>query len=127
MSSPFTAMPDHEHVAANELAFAIRDANPVAPGHSLVIPRREVATWFEATPEEQIAIMALLTEVKDDLEADLHPDGWNVGINVGAAGGQTVSHLHVHLIPRFHGDSAEPGGDLGGPIPGRGQHPSAGA
>ena len=126
MPSPFTAMPPHEHVAANELAYAIRDANPVTPGHSLVIPRREVATWFEATPEEQIAIMALVTEVKDGLETELHPDGWNVGINVGAAGGQTVFHLHVHLIPRFHGDAAQPGGDLGEPIPGRG-HPSAGA
>ncbi|MFT2712374.1 MULTISPECIES: HIT family protein [Clavibacter] len=126
MPSPFTAMSAHEHVAANELAFAVRDANPVTPGHSLVIPRREVATWFEATPEEQVAIMALVTEVKDGLEAELHPDGWNVGINVGAAGGQTVFHLHVHLIPRFHGDSAQPGGDLRGPIPGRGHHPPAG-
>jgi diadenosine tetraphosphate (Ap4A) HIT family hydrolase len=125
MPSPFTAMPAAEHVAANELAFAIRDANPVAPGHSLVIPRREIATWFEATPEEHAAITALLTEVKDGLDAELHPDGWNIGINVGAAGGQTVFHLHVHLIPRFHGDSPRPGGDLRGPIPGRGYHPPA--
>lgn len=127
MPSPFTAMPPHEHVAANELAFAIRDANPVTPGHSLVIPRREVATWFEATPEEQIAIMALVTEVKDGLETELHPDGWNVGINVGAAGGQTVFHLHVHLIPRFHGDAPAPRGGIRQVIPGRGDYPPAGA
>jgi diadenosine tetraphosphate (Ap4A) HIT family hydrolase len=118
-------MPVHEHVASNELAFAIRDANPVAPGHSLVIPRREIATWFEATPEEQIAIMALLAVVKDGLDADLHPDGFNIGINVGAAGGQSVFHLHVHLIPRFHGDAPVPGGGMRRAIPGRGDHPSA--
>ena len=125
MPSPFTAMPAHAHVASNELAFAIRDANPVAPGHSLVIPRREIATWFEATPAEHAAIMALLTEVKDGLDAELHPDGWNIGINVGTAGGQTVFHLHVHLIPRFNGDAPRPGGDLDAAIPGRGDHPAA--
>lgn len=56
-----------------------------------MIPRREVATWSAATPEEQLAIMALLTEVKDGLEAELHPDGGNVGIDVGAAGGLTAA------------------------------------
>jgi diadenosine tetraphosphate (Ap4A) HIT family hydrolase len=127
MPSPFTAMPPHEHVAANELAFAIRDANPVAPGHSLVIPRREIATWFEATREEHAAITALLTEVKDGLDAELHPDGWNIGVNVGAAGGQTVFHLHVHLIPRFHGDAPAPRGGVRQVIPGRDDYPAADA
>ncbi|WP_199688938.1 HIT family protein [Clavibacter lycopersici] len=75
MPGPFTALPPHAHVASDALAFAIPDANPVSPGHSLVIPRREIATWFGATPEEHAAIAALLSEMEEGLDAELHPDG----------------------------------------------------
>lgn len=122
MSSPFLAIPESEWVAANALAFAIRDRYPVSPGHTLVIPRRQVATWFEATAEEQHALFALVDAVKQGLDAELKPDGYNVGFNVGEAAGQTVFHLHVHVIPRFQGDVTDPRGGVRHVIPGKGNY-----
>ena len=124
MTSPFTLTPDGDRIAGNELAFAIRDANPVSPGHSLVVTRREVSTWFDASPEEHAAIAALLTVVKGQLDAELAPDGYTIGVNVGEAAGQTVPHLHVHLIPRFDGDVETPRGGVRHVVPGRGDYPS---
>ena len=91
-------------VVANTLAVAIRDAFPVNPGHTLVIPRRHVANWFDATADERVALMDLVDQVKADIDSELHPDGYNIGINIGEAAGQTVMHLHIHVIPRFKGD-----------------------
>lgn len=110
--SVFLQKPASDHVASNALAFAIRDGFPVSPGHTLVIPRREVSSWFEATREEQLAILDLVDTVKAQLDATLAPAGYNLGINVGAAAGQTVFHLHVHVIPRYLGDVADPRGGV---------------
>ncbi|WP_395838099.1 DEAD/DEAH box helicase family protein [Archangium violaceum] len=115
-------IPEAEWVASNALGFAIRDRYPVSPGHTLVIPRRHVATWFEATPEEQRALFELVDEVKRGLDASHKPDGYNVGINVGEAAGQTVFHLHVHVIPRYRGDMADPRGGVRHVIPGKGNY-----
>lgn len=120
--SVFLAKPASDHVASNELAFAIRDAFPVSPGHTLVIPRREVATWFDASLEEQHALFALVDAVKRQLDAELHPDGYNIGINAGEAAGQTVMHLHVHVIPRYRGDVADPRGGVRHIIAGKGNY-----
>src|SRR4051812_4019604 len=95
--SPFTRVDPSVWVAHNPLAFAIRDKYPVSPGHTLVIPKRVVLTWFDATHEEHLALLALITEVKRALDTELHPDGYNVGFNAGEAAGQTVMHLHVHV------------------------------
>ncbi|MFY2562673.1 DEAD/DEAH box helicase family protein [Corallococcus terminator] len=122
MSSPFLLIPESEWVASNTLAFAIRDGFPVSPGHTLVIPRRPVATWFDATLEEQRALFELVDEVKRGLDAKLKPDGYNLGINVGAAAGQTVFHLHVHVIPRFQDDVADARGGIRHVIPGKGNY-----
>ncbi|PTL81528.1 DEAD/DEAH box helicase family protein [Vitiosangium sp. GDMCC 1.1324] len=122
MSSPFLKVPETEWVAFNALGFAIRDRYPVSQGHTLVIPRRPVATWFEATVEEQRALFELVDEVKRGLDASHRPDGYNVGINVGEAAGQTVFHLHVHVIPRYLGDMADPRGGVRHVIPGKGNY-----
>lgn len=122
MPSVFTQRPRSEWIAHNELAFAIRDGFPVSPGHSLVIPFREVATWFEASAEERVAIFHLVDEVKARLDEEFHPDGYNVGFNAGAAAGQTVPHLHVHVIPRYRGDVPDPTGGVRHTIPGRGNY-----
>ena len=119
MSSVFLDMPQSRWVASNEAAFAVRDGFPVTEGHTLVITRRLVATWFEATRAEQLAVMALVDEVKAALDRALRPDGYNVGFNAGAAAGQTVMHLHVHVIPRYVGDVVDPRGGVRGVIEGR--------
>jgi diadenosine tetraphosphate (Ap4A) HIT family hydrolase len=111
-TSPFLRIPATSWVASNALAFAIRDRHPVSPGHTLVVTRRLVPTWFDATPDEQAALLRLVDEVHRDLGAAHHPDGWNIGLNVAAAGGQTVPHLHVHVIPRYRGDVPDPRGGV---------------
>ena len=118
----FLQLPQEAHVASNALAFAIRDGFPVSPGHTLIVPRRLVATWFEATREEQVAMLELIDAVKAQMDAEFGPDGYNVGINTGAAAGQTVMHLHIHLIPRFHGDVPDPRGGVRHVIPGKGNY-----
>lgn len=122
MSSPFLELPESSHVAANALAFAVRDGFPVSEGHTLVISRRLVRTWFEATRDEQVAILDLVDVVKRALDVELRPDGYNVGFNAGEAAGQTVMHLHVHVIPRYRGDVHDPRGGVRHVIPGRGNY-----
>lgn len=104
-------------IASNETAFAIYDIFPVNPGHALIIPKRHTANYFELTPEEQAACFELLNQVKDKVTDTFEPQGFNVGINVGATAGQTVPHVHIHLIPRYTGDVMEPRGGVRGVIP----------
>jgi diadenosine tetraphosphate (Ap4A) HIT family hydrolase len=109
---PFCARTSGEHLAANELAVAFPDGFPVNPGHALVVPRRHVASYFDLTEHEQAAVWRLVAQVKEQLDRDRGPDGYNVGINAGAAAGQTVWHAHVHLIPRYPGDVEDPRGGV---------------
>jgi len=97
---------------ANALAAAFADGFPVSPGHTLVIPRRHVASYFELTRDEQTAVWDLVSRVKAALDREHSPAGYNVGANVGAAGGQTVWHAHVHVIPRYAGDVEDPRGGV---------------
>ena len=120
--SPFMEIPPERWIASNRSAFAIEDAYPVSLGHMLVIPNRLVATWWETTPEERIDLFELVDEVKVWLDARYHPDGYNVGFNAGAAAGQTVNHLHIHVIPRRWGDVDDPRGGIRHALPGRGNY-----
>lgn len=106
----------------NASAVAIADGFPVNPGHTLVIPRRHVETYFEVTPEERDALWDLVEVARARLEDERHPDGYNIGINVGKASGQTVMHLHIHVIPRFAGDMADPRGGVRHVIPEKGKY-----
>ena len=99
------------YILENELAFAIYDKYPVSKGHVLVIPKRHYASYFDATPEELTAINELIIQIKEILD-ELKPDGYNIGINVGEAAGQTVFHLHIHVIPRYTGDVDNPRGGI---------------
>lgn len=102
---------------SNEKAFAIFDSCPVTRGHMLIIPYRHVSSFFEVDPEEKECLLYLLEKAKDLLEELFHPDGFNIGINIGSAAGQTVDHLHIHLIPRYTGDIEDPRGGVRGVIP----------
>jgi diadenosine tetraphosphate (Ap4A) HIT family hydrolase len=111
-SCPFCSLPSSRVMGQTPLALWIRDAFPVSPGHSLVIPRRHIGSFFEATPQERDEMLALLDAAREAALAEFRPDGFNVGINDGAAAGQTVPHLHMHLIPRYRGDRADPRGGV---------------
>ena len=108
---------DQEIVLENELAYADYDTYPVTPGHCLIITRRHVAEYFQATAEEKTAIWALVDEMKIVIDRDYNPDGYNVGVNIGAAAGQSVPHVHIHMIPRYTGDMENPRGGVRGVIP----------
>ena len=109
---PFCNLPLARLVQANDLALVIRDAFPVSSGHTLVLPRRHVGSFFKLEPPERDAVFELLDLARRDLDQTLHPGGYNIGINDGLAAGQTVAHLHVHLIPRYKGDQADPRGGV---------------
>ena len=105
-------MPPERIVLANDVAYVIRDGYPISPGHTLVIPRRHVGSFFEISEAERAAMLALLDQAKAELDATQAPAGYNIGINDGPAAGQTVPHLHLHLIPRYPGDREDPRGGV---------------
>ncbi|MGH7393587.1 MAG: HIT family protein [Candidatus Rokuibacteriota bacterium] len=115
-----------ELVAENDLAVAFADAFPLSLGHCLVVPRRHEADFLALTSQEQAAVWALVAPVRRSIEGDRVPDGYNIGINVGEAAGQTVVHAHLHVIPRYRGDVADPRGGIRWIIPARARYWEAG-
>ena len=101
----------------NELAYSARDSYAVSPGHTVVIPRRHVASFFDLTPEEINACMALIVEERELLDKEFKPDGYNIGVNIGSAAGQSIFHVHIHIIPRYKGDVENPQGGVRHVIP----------
>ncbi len=124
MASPFLQIPNADWIASNTDAFAIFDRFPVTAGHALVVTKRVIPTWFETTVEEQWALMELVNVVKLILDERMNPkpDGYNVGFNSGDAAGQTVPHVHIHVIPRYLGDIADPRGGIRHVIPDKGNY-----
>ena len=120
MSGPIDACPfctDRNAVLQTGLAFARLDGFPVSPGHMLVIPLRHVSSFFDLTPEERTAVIELIPKTKALIEKSHKPDGYNIGINIGQAAGQSVWHVHVHVIPRYTGDVPNPRGGVRGVVP----------
>ena len=132
---PFCNPDNSKIILSNTHALAIPDGYPVTPGHTLIVPKRHISSFFETTKEEQAAMFDLLAEMRErlkslptslsereeenpaqppfDKEGSLSvPDGFNIGINDGTAAGQTVMHLHIHLIPRYSGDTEDPRGGV---------------
>lgn len=96
----------------NELAYSARDTYPASPGHSVVIPKRHVASFFDLTPDEVSACMELILEERKLLDQEFSPDGYNIGVNIGPAAGQSIMHVHIHIIPRYKGDVENPQGGV---------------
>jgi ATP adenylyltransferase len=120
---PFCDFPKDRILAQNEFAFVLRDKYPVTPLHTLVIPKRHVSGWFDLGISEMNACNDLLLWAKDAIrEEDASVAGFNVGVNIDEAAGQTIFHCHIHLIPRRHGDVENPRGGVRHVIPGKGNY-----
>ncbi len=101
----------------NKQAIAFYDKYPVQRGHLLIVPKRHFASYFDATDDEILALQDLIKKGKELLDREYSPDGYNIGVNVGEYGGQTIMHLHIHLIPRYKGDIDDPRGGIRKAIP----------
>jgi diadenosine tetraphosphate (Ap4A) HIT family hydrolase len=130
---PFCNPDSSKIILTNAHAIAIYDSYPVTPDHTLIVPKRHIASFFEATKEEQAAMFDLLAEMRqlllntpqlpfDKVGRLSVPDGFNIGINDGTAAGQTVMHLHIHLIPRYAGDTDDPRGGVRWIMPKKAQY-----
>lgn len=106
-----------KYIFENELALGRFDDFPVNPGHMEFVTKRHVETIFDTTAEERVAIFELIDKAKAMLDKEFKPDGYNIGINCGLSAGQSVMHVHVHLIPRYNGDVENPRGGVRGIIP----------
>ena len=115
--SPF--LEKRERLIENDIGFVIFDGFPVSEGHCLIVPHRVYSNYFDSTQEEIIGLQTLVVETKTLIDKRFNPDGYNVGINCGEMSGQTVPHVHIHLIPRYGGDVVDPRGGVRGVIPSR--------
>jgi ATP adenylyltransferase len=114
-------MPEERIISKNNYAYAIRDGFPITPLHTLVIPKRHTADYFDLSKDELLACDELLREIKKAIQIeDATVDGFNIGINSGVSAGQTIFHCHIHLIPRRTGDVENPRGGIRHTIPGKG-------
>jgi diadenosine tetraphosphate (Ap4A) HIT family hydrolase len=119
---PFCSVAQERVIEEADHAFAMLDAYPVSPGHTLIVVRRHVANVFELEEEELAAVVQLIRSVRERIDREYEPAGYNIGINVGQAAGQTIMHVHFHIIPRYFGDSADPTGGVRNAIPGKGRY-----
>ena len=113
---------DREVIASSDLCFSIYDNYPVNKGHVLVIPYRHVPDYFDLSEDEIDSIWKQVNEVKNILDRKFEPDGYNIGLNVRRAAGQTIDHVHIHVIPRYKGDMEDPTGGVRHVIPGKGKY-----
>ena len=113
---------DRSILVETQLSCAFLDRFPVSRGHSLIIPKRHVVSLWEMTAEEYIDAFSLVRQLKQMLQAQFKPQGFNVGVNCGDAAGQTVFHAHIHVIPRYTGDVPNPRGGVRNIIPGKGNY-----
>lgn len=113
---------DRELITESATAYAIFDKYPVSPGHALIIPKQHLADYFDLPDRAKTACWLMADRVKKLLAERFKPDGFNVGINIGQSAGQTVPHVHIHLIPRYKGDVEDPTGGVRHVIPDKGNY-----
>ena len=109
---PFCTLAEYRILSQDEHGLVVRDGFPVSPGHTLIIPKRHIVSFFETTTAERSSLLRLLDDAKAVIDSEFHPAGYNIGINDGTSAGQTVPHLHIHLIPRYEGDCPDPRGGV---------------
>lgn len=108
----FCTLPESRVIDSSQYGLVFRDGFPISRGHTLIIPRRHTGSFFDLSANERTDLLTLLDRAKAVIDAEFTPDGFNIGINDGATAGQTVPHLHIHLIPRYNGDCTDPRGGV---------------
>jgi diadenosine tetraphosphate (Ap4A) HIT family hydrolase len=119
---PFCSATEKRVIEDADHAYAMLDTYPVSPGHTLIVVRRHVPNVFELGKEELADVVQLIHSARGHIEREHEPAGYNVGVNVGRAAGQTFMHVHFHIIPRYFGDSPDPTGGVRNVIPGKGHY-----
>ena len=126
---PVAGCPFCERLARGEgtirespLCFSFFDTTPLTPGHTLVVPKRHVSDFLALTPDELTEALDMAVDLRTQFEERFHPDGFNLGVNIGDAAGQTIGHAHLHLIPRYVGDVPDPRGGIRWMIPDRARY-----
>jgi diadenosine tetraphosphate (Ap4A) HIT family hydrolase len=109
---PFCNLESDRIISESDYTISIRDGFPVSEGHTLIVPKRHVQSFFELHAIEKAAILQALEEAKEALDREFSPAGYNIGINDGESAGQTIPHVHVHLIPRYKSDTDDPRGGV---------------
>jgi diadenosine tetraphosphate (Ap4A) HIT family hydrolase len=118
----FCSLPNERIVNSNLFGIVIRDGFPISEGHTLIIPKRHIKSFFDLQSKERDSLFDLVEQEKSYLTDSYSPDGFNIGINDGPAAGQTISHLHIHLIPRYTGDLLDPRGGVRWIIPSKAKY-----
>lgn len=118
----FTSIEKERILYKNDLFFIIKDGFPVSPGHLLIISNEIRRDYFELSKEESDNLNEVILIAKRLVETEHNPDGYNIGMNCGAAAGQTVFHFHCHLIPRYKGDMENPRGGVRHCVGGKGYY-----
>jgi len=118
----FCSLPNERIVNSNLFGIVIRDGFPISEGHTLIIPKRHIKSFFDLQSKERDSLFDLVEQEKSYLTDSYSPDGFNIGINDGPAAGQTISHLHIHLIPRYTGDLPDPRGGVRWIIPSKAKY-----
>jgi diadenosine tetraphosphate (Ap4A) HIT family hydrolase len=116
---PFCNPEPDRIVLESESILGLWDSFPVSPGHALLVPRRHVDNWSAASSQERVELCTAIIDLKRVIERNYQPHGYNIGINSGEVAGQTIPHLHVHVIPRYQGDVDDPRGGVRWVIPAR--------
>ena len=111
-TSPCELCTVDQDVLENSLAYVRYDNNSLSRGHVLIVPKRHVANFFHMSKDEKVAVLELLGDAQRHIQLTFTPDGYNIGVNIGAAAGQSRMHVHVHLIPRYAGDVPDPSGGI---------------
>jgi diadenosine tetraphosphate (Ap4A) HIT family hydrolase len=119
---PFCEITGERVIEAVDHAYAVLDAYPVSRGHTLIVVRRHIADVFALEEEELTAIARLIRSARGRIDHEYQPAGYNIGVNAGRAAGQTIMHVHFHMIPRYFGDSPDPTGGVRNVILGKGRY-----
>jgi len=112
MDCPFCQLNSDRIIDESEYGLVIRDAYPISKGHTLIVPKRHIQSFFDLESEERADLLDLVDKAKSNLNKEFTPDSYNIGINDGPEAGQTIPHLHIHLIPRYRGDCDDPKGGV---------------